>query len=203
MSETMATSSRVPRRRDAAANRERLLDAAKVVFGEQGPNAPFEEIARVAGVSRTTLHRNFSSREDLARAVYEENLDGHAEFARSVVGRPDGIVLLFNRMLNTVTVYSGITRVMLQTVQSRDAGYGARALANFTLLLEDGRAAGLVRPGIGPTEIMEALHMADSAIADDLARGRKPPVDRIGALLRTALFDLDALERWSESNASG
>ncbi len=61
-------------RRDGAQNRERVLEAARTVFATQGAGAALEEVARLAGVSRTTLYRHFATREHLAVAVFEENL---------------------------------------------------------------------------------------------------------------------------------
>jgi AcrR family transcriptional regulator len=54
---------------DAQRNRERLLDAARDVFVEQGADAPLEEIAQRAGVGIATLYRRFPDRVALMRAV--------------------------------------------------------------------------------------------------------------------------------------
>jgi AcrR family transcriptional regulator len=44
-----------------ARTRQRLLDAARVVFGERGFGAAtLEEVARVAGLTRGALYYNFS-----------------------------------------------------------------------------------------------------------------------------------------------
>ncbi len=57
-----------PRRADALRNRERILDAAERMF-ERSPSASLTEIAKAAGVSRSTLHRRFASREALLAAL--------------------------------------------------------------------------------------------------------------------------------------
>jgi AcrR family transcriptional regulator len=50
---------------DALRNRERVLEAAKVVFSTGGPEASLEAVARAAGVGIGTLYRHFPTREAL------------------------------------------------------------------------------------------------------------------------------------------
>ncbi len=57
-----------PRRADALRNRERILDAAERML-ERSPSASLTEIAKAAGVSRSTLHRRFTSRDALLAAL--------------------------------------------------------------------------------------------------------------------------------------
>ncbi|WP_457208615.1 TetR/AcrR family transcriptional regulator, partial [Nocardioides sp. P5_C9_2] len=134
-------------RRDAKENRARLIDASREVFGTLGPDAPLEEIARAAGVSRTTLHRNFASREELAAAVYESNLLAHEADARALHGQQGGIVAYFDSVLLSLSRNLGITRVMM----SRSGGWHSdpsdRMRATFEPLLAEGVRAGVVRPG--------------------------------------------------------
>ncbi|WP_320670300.1 TetR/AcrR family transcriptional regulator [Patulibacter defluvii] len=58
-----------PRRSDAVRNRARVIEAATLVFAEQGLDAPVPEIARLAGVGKGTVYRNFPTKEHLAAAV--------------------------------------------------------------------------------------------------------------------------------------
>lgn len=73
MTSTVADSAparRVPRpRADALRNRERIVTAAREMFVEFGPQVPYDEIARRAGVGNATLYRNFPERADLVREV--------------------------------------------------------------------------------------------------------------------------------------
>ena len=52
-------------RSDAAANRRRILAAAKELFSERGLDGPMNAIARRAGVGAATLFRRFPDRESL------------------------------------------------------------------------------------------------------------------------------------------
>jgi AcrR family transcriptional regulator len=70
-----ATTSTRPLRRDAQANRDRIVAAAGAAFAADGLDVPVEEIARRAGVGMGTLYRHFPAKEDLVDAVLEETFD--------------------------------------------------------------------------------------------------------------------------------
>src|SRR5277367_4176008 len=63
-----------PLRADAAANAERILKAARAVYGELGPDAPIETIARRAGVGERTLYRSFPAQAELVRAALDQSI---------------------------------------------------------------------------------------------------------------------------------
>ena len=62
-------------RADAQRNRERVLQAAKLVFNAGGPGASLEAVAKHAGVGIGTLYRHFPTREALFEAVYRREVD--------------------------------------------------------------------------------------------------------------------------------
>ena len=65
-------------RRDARANRRRLLDAAKHLFSEQGVGSTnMKDVARAAGVGQGTLYRHFAHKGELCWALIREDI---AEF---------------------------------------------------------------------------------------------------------------------------
>ncbi|TML02972.1 MAG: helix-turn-helix transcriptional regulator, partial [Actinobacteria bacterium] len=53
------TASDRPLRRDAERNRQRILEAARVVFAERGLSGSHDDIAREAGVGVGTVYRRF------------------------------------------------------------------------------------------------------------------------------------------------
>jgi AcrR family transcriptional regulator len=61
-------------RQDAQRNRERILEAARETFKEQGLDAPLDEIARRAGVGIATLYRRFPTRDALIEEVFVESV---------------------------------------------------------------------------------------------------------------------------------
>src|SRR4029453_9584166 len=65
----MHTLDRSARRRvDASRNRRRIIEAATRLF-QQSPSATLADIAPAAGVSRSTLYRNFRDRQELIGAI--------------------------------------------------------------------------------------------------------------------------------------
>lgn len=73
--------SRVPARADARRNYEKLVVAARDVFGEAGTNASLESIAARAGVGIGTLYRHFPTRQELFEAVYVNEVKALCESA--------------------------------------------------------------------------------------------------------------------------
>jgi AcrR family transcriptional regulator len=61
-------------RADAARNVARILRAARDVYGELGPDAPVEAVARRAGVGERTLYRRFPTKADLVRAALDQSI---------------------------------------------------------------------------------------------------------------------------------
>lgn len=64
------------RRRDAVANRARIVEAARAVFARQGLAADMRTIADEAGVGVGTLYRHFPTREHLVREITGLSLSG-------------------------------------------------------------------------------------------------------------------------------
>lgn len=50
---------------------EGILDAAAQAFAERGLEAPMEEIARRAGVSKQTIYNHYGCKDDLLRALFD------------------------------------------------------------------------------------------------------------------------------------
>jgi AcrR family transcriptional regulator len=72
-----------PLRADARRNRERVLDAARRAFAEQGYAVPLDEIAAAAGVGPGTVYRHFPTKEALFEAVSVANVEELAADARA------------------------------------------------------------------------------------------------------------------------
>ena len=77
-------------RRDAARNYERILDAARDVFGESGADACMEDIAARAGVGVGTVYRRFASKDALIDELLRLAMDELVAAARRALVRADG-----------------------------------------------------------------------------------------------------------------
>lgn len=89
-------------RRDAERNRARLIEAGRSVFAEHGFDAPFEEVARRAGVGIGTLYRHFPTRDALVEVIYAEHIDEVLSAAEDAVASEDawtGLVAFLERVL--------------------------------------------------------------------------------------------------------
>ncbi|TDQ54283.1 TetR/AcrR family transcriptional regulator [Actinorugispora endophytica] len=73
-------------RRDAVANRTRIVSAASEALREDGLGVDMRAIAAAAGVGIGTLYRHFPTRDHLVRAVTSADLAGLAE-----TGLPEGV----------------------------------------------------------------------------------------------------------------
>src|SRR5215212_9642576 len=86
---TMSSTEPRPQRADARRNRERIVDAARELFAEQGHNAQMDDVARRAGVGVGTVYRHFPTKSDLLGELMAAKFRGHAEAARRWAQEPD------------------------------------------------------------------------------------------------------------------
>lgn len=77
-------------RRDAVRNYERILDAARDVFGESGADACIEEIAARAHVGVGTVYRRFASKDMLIDELLRLVIDEFVAAAEDALARTDG-----------------------------------------------------------------------------------------------------------------
>ena len=64
-----------PLRKDAARNRERILEAARDLFRERGLSASLNEIAHHAGVGVGTMYRHFPDKDQLVEGLFEQRIE--------------------------------------------------------------------------------------------------------------------------------
>ncbi len=79
---------------DALRNHERLIEAARKVFGSGGAEASLETVAQTAGVGIGTLYRHFPTREALFDAVYRHEVQQLAKLAAKLKGEPQPVQAL-------------------------------------------------------------------------------------------------------------
>ncbi|MGW0752896.1 TetR/AcrR family transcriptional regulator [Streptomyces sp. NPDC002587] len=158
-----AARTRVPRpRADAVRNRERILAAAREVLVEHGSGAPFDEVARRAGIGNATLYRHFPDRPTLVHHVVLYVMDQVTASAEaSLAEGPDAFAALCRFTHAAADERIGALCPMLADGFDRDhpellAARGALEAAVETLLAA-GQDAGLVRTDIGVGDLMIAL----------------------------------------------
>lgn len=120
-----------PLRRDAQANRDRIVTAARAAFAADGIGAPVEDIARRAGVGMGTLYRRFPTKDKLVDAVFEDTLAMIEVAARDALAAEDAwagfcgfLDRAFelheeNRGLKDVVMTRSAGRAMAETARAR------------------------------------------------------------------------------------
>jgi len=98
-------------RADAQRNRQRLVEAAREVFREQGYDASLDEVAKRAGVGAGTLYRHFPSRDVLMDAILQSWVDRVNDAADKVLvheGAPRDLLLAwFDTYVELVSMHKG------------------------------------------------------------------------------------------------
>jgi AcrR family transcriptional regulator len=162
-----------PLRRDAAENREKVLDAASKVFAEHGLDGSVEEVARLAGVGMGTLYRRFSTKQ----ALIDELVGGARRelltLARTAEARSDGTgleeLLLAAGALQAEQV-GCLSQVWNQSDAELEAMEEFRRIVAG--LLQAAQAAGRVRSDVTRTDI-SLIFWSVRAIMD-MTRGISP-----------------------------
>jgi AcrR family transcriptional regulator len=86
-------------RSDAAANRERILDAATVAVRREGERVPMATVATEAGVGIGTLYRHYPTRSALLTALTLRSFDLVLENARAAARSTDPAPLVLAQFL--------------------------------------------------------------------------------------------------------
>lgn len=162
MGEHLNKTTRRPRI-DAVRNRERVLEAAKVVFSAGGPDASLEAVARRAGVGIGTLYRHFPTREALFEAVYRREVEHLADLAEQLKAEASPVEAL-RRWLRSnvefVATKKGMSAALALAVNSSSelSAYSFERLTKAVgALLDRAAAAGEIRADISPEDLLRAL----------------------------------------------
>lgn len=78
-----------PLRKDSALKREKILTAARVLFGRKGVDVGLNEIAAHAGVGVGTVYRHFPDRDAILDVLFEQRLEEVAALAEAALTAPD------------------------------------------------------------------------------------------------------------------
>jgi AcrR family transcriptional regulator len=145
-------------RKDAVANRAKLIAAASTIMRETGGDVPFESIAVAAGVTRGTLYRNFTDRQALYEAVLDHDLDAMID---DIAGLPDDDTLGFLRVLTEMMmVYDKFLAVFpAQSDYEADGVSEAKISAVIALPLARAKRKGMLHEDLTGDDIQLASRM--------------------------------------------
>ena len=125
-----AVPSERPLRRDAERNRQRILQAARVVFAERGLGGSHDDIAREAGVGVGTVYRRFHDKQQLIDALFEARIEEIADVARAAAEHPDPWEALVGFLLRTQELVSkdrGLKEIVLGGARGAERAVAARS----------------------------------------------------------------------------
>lgn len=157
-----APSGRQPRA-DAVRNRERLLDAARAVFGNGDASASLEAVARRAGVGIGTLYRHFPTREALFEAIYRnevERLVELAELLRVEAAPMDALRQWTRANVAFIATKRGMVAALAIAAHSKShlTAYSTDRLSGaLGSLLARAAAAGEIRGDVSAEEFLRAV----------------------------------------------
>ena len=159
-----------PLRRDAERNRQRILDAARVVFAERGLAGSHDDIARQAGVGVGTVYRRFPDKEQLIDALFEDRIEEIADVARAAARNPDpwaGLAGFLVRAQELQSEDRGLKEIVLGSERGAERAAAARALIVPIVaeVLERAKAAGAVRPDVAISDL-PLLQLAIGTVAE-------------------------------------
>jgi len=147
-----------PLRRDAERNRQRILEAARDAFAEDGLAVTLDEIARRAGVGVGTVYRRFADKEQLIDALFEERIGEVVALGEASLRREDAWEGLIEFLEGATAMHAddrGLKEVALSTGHGRERVARARELVIplVTRLVERAQEQGSLRPDLQPTDL--------------------------------------------------
>lgn len=162
-------------RSDALRNRDRILEAARELFGSSMQDVSMDAVARSAGVGRATLYRNFPDIDSLSAAIFEENIRS----IEATIEREADSKGAFERVL-LATIDEGLScRALMPALATRAqspevAELMARVTRPLSASLRKAQDKGEVRSDLSARDIVPLLAMVFATVlADPAARDMK------------------------------
>jgi AcrR family transcriptional regulator len=170
---------------DARENRARILEAARQALAEDGGTS-MNQVAQRAGVGPGTLYRNFPTREALALAVYQLDID---ELVGSVPGLLAALPPLealrrwTTDLVSAMRKKHGLGDALSPSAHraATELAYGP-VIAAITQLLEAGQRDGTIRADADPRDFLQ--------LTGALWRAAAGPEDRSQPMLELILDGL-------------
>jgi AcrR family transcriptional regulator len=171
-----------------------LLDIAVEVLVAD-PSASLAQVARAAGIGRTTLHKHYATRDDLLRAVghraldlWERVADQHPTHQHST--DDGGLRALVEAMVPIGPHLAFLWRNPIFD-HAEDIGRRWRAVEPRTLaLLKRARDRGVLRADVADFWLLQTFHSLVYVAAESVRTGHLAPRDAPGLVVDTLMRGL-------------
>lgn len=170
--------------------KQALLDVATRVL-LHSPTASLADVAAAAGVSRTTLHQRYPTRQDLLVALALDAMDlvrqAYAEARLDEGGAREAIARVVDRMIPLGPRLEFLLRERSLDAEEEVNRRYADLDAPLVVLVARGQAAGELRADLPTWWLVASLVGAVYAAWEAIADGRLAPRDATGLVLTTVL----------------
>jgi AcrR family transcriptional regulator len=174
------STSESPRRRDAARNRAKLLEAAAAAFREEGLGASVNHIATDAGLNVATLYRHFPTKDDLVAALLDELLEPLARARDAALESDTALATFIHAAAREQRAHLGLVDALRRDPAVAGALSRLRepALEIVAPIVERAHADGELREDFDAFDLLLTLRMVASALTDRhvdvVLRGLRP-----------------------------
>src|SRR5699024_410515 len=150
------------KRSDALENREELLETAQKAFSAFGPEVSLSKVAKDAGVSRSTLYRNFADRQALILAVLERNIDTLERQSDELAGTQEAFAALVKLVLDLQIEFESLISFLDDSV----AGYlEQRMIEVFKQPVRDAKGSKRLKSNFYTDDILLLTNMLGGALS--------------------------------------
>ena len=178
-------------RSDARDNRDRVLEAARRLFSDQGLGVPMREIARRAEVGPATLYRRFPTKQALIDAAFTDELRACSGIVRDGCADPDpwrGLSTIVRDITELNAANQGFVDAFVSSYPGAVdfTAHRSGMLRALTGLWRRAQRAGALRPDTVVDDLILMI-MAGRGLPPG------PPALRVAAARRFAALILDSL----------
>jgi AcrR family transcriptional regulator len=170
-----------PLRKDAERNRQRILDAARELFAQEGVGVTLNDVAHHAGVGVGTVYRRFPDKAQLIEELFEQQVSELVGLMEEAAEDPDpwrGLTGFFRRNLELQARDRAFREIIVGTPEAAQRLQQIR-LRMFPLgaqLVQRAKDAGALRPDFEPADIPMTFLMLTAVL--DAAREVEPELWR-------------------------
>ncbi|HTU88445.1 MAG TPA: TetR/AcrR family transcriptional regulator [Solirubrobacteraceae bacterium] len=170
-----------PLRKDAERNRQRILDAARELFAEQGLGVTLNDVAHHAGVGVGTVYRRFPEKTQLVEELFEQQIAQLIALMEEGLDDPDpwqGLTGFLRRNLEMQACDRAFRQIILGTPDGaqRVAQTRARMFPLGAKLVQRAKDAGALRSDFQPEDLPMLVLMLTTIL--DSARDVEPELWR-------------------------